>query len=60
MKKKDERPKYIEEVGYVKGLESMKASQMRPAVFKDKTKYSRKQKHKNHLGKDSGDFLLVY
>lgn len=57
MKKKNNRPKFIEEVGYVKGLESMKASQMRPTTFKDRTKYSRKVKHKNHQGKLSGDFF---
>lgn len=58
MKKKNNRPKFIEEVGYVKGLESMKASQMRPTTFKDRTKYSRKVKHKNHQGKLSGDFFM--
>lgn len=52
-------PKFIEEIGYVKGLQSQKASQMRPTTFKDKTKYTRKMKHKNLRKNDSGDFFLL-
>jgi len=38
--------KYVEELNLASGTEMMRASQMRPASFKDKSKYSRKQKHK--------------
>jgi hypothetical protein len=38
--------KFIEELAIVSGTEMMRASQMRPATFKDKSKYSRKTKHK--------------
>jgi hypothetical protein len=38
--------KYVEELNLVSGTEMMRASQMRPASFKDKTKYTRKTKHK--------------
>lgn len=53
------QPKFIEEIGYVKGLQSQKASQMRPTMFKDKTKYTRKVKHKNLQEKNPGDLVLV-
>lgn len=43
-------PKYNEELGIARGTEAMKASQMRPTTFKDRSKYSRKTKHK---GRDS-------
>lgn len=52
------QPKFIEEIGYVKGLQSQKASQMRPTTFKDKTKYTRKVKHKNLQEKNPGDFFM--
>ena len=32
---------------------------MRPTTFKDKSKYSRKQKHKNRQDKCSGDSLFM-
>jgi len=38
--------KYVEELNLVSGTEMMRASQMRPTSFKDKSKYSRKVKHK--------------
>lgn len=38
--------KFIEELAIASGTEMMRASQMRPASFKDKSKYSRKVKHK--------------
>jgi hypothetical protein len=38
--------KYVEELNLVSGTEMMRASQMRPASFKDKSKYNRKTKHK--------------
>jgi hypothetical protein len=38
--------KYVEELNLASGTEMMRASQMRPATFKDKSKYSRKTKHK--------------
>lgn len=38
--------KYNEELNLASGTEMMKASQMRPTSFKDKSKYSRKAKHK--------------
>jgi hypothetical protein len=38
--------KFIEELAIASGTEMMRASQMRPSTFKDKSKYSRKQKHK--------------
>jgi len=38
--------KFVEELAIASGTEMMRASQMRPTTFKDKSKYSRKQKHK--------------
>jgi len=38
--------KFIEELAIATGTEMMRASQMRPTSFKDKSKYSRKTKHK--------------
>jgi len=38
--------KFIEELAIASGTEMMRASQMRPASFKDKSKYTRKTKHK--------------
>jgi hypothetical protein len=40
------RKKYNEELNLASGTEMMRASQMRPTSFKDKSKYSRKTKHK--------------
>ena len=50
--------KFIEELAIASGTEMMRASQMRPSTFKDKSKYSRKQKHKNRQDKNPGDFSL--
>jgi hypothetical protein len=38
--------KYVEELNLASGTEMMRASQMRPSIFKDKSKYTRKTKHK--------------
>ncbi len=38
--------KFVEELALASGTEMMRASQMRPATFKDKSKYNRKVKHK--------------
>ena len=38
--------RFVEELGIASGTEMMRASQMRPTTFKDKSKYSRKVKHK--------------
>lgn len=38
--------RYNEELNIASGTEMMKASQMRTVVFKDKSKYNRKVKHK--------------
>ena len=38
--------KFIEELAIATGTEMMRASQMRPTSFKDKSKYNRKVKHK--------------
>ena len=38
--------KYVEDLNIASGTEMMRASQMRPASFKDKSKYTRKTKHK--------------
>ena len=38
--------KFVEELALASGTEMMRASQMRPTSFKDKSKYSRKVKHK--------------
>jgi len=50
--------KFVEELAIASGTEMMRASQMRPTTFKDKSKYSRKQKHKNRQDKNSDDFHL--
>jgi hypothetical protein len=50
--------KFIEELAIATGTEMMRASQMRPTSFKDKSKYSRKQKHKNRQDKNSDDSFL--
>ncbi len=38
--------KFVEELAIASGTEMMRASQMRPTSFKDKSKYTRKTKHK--------------
>ena len=38
--------KLIEELAIASGTEMLRASQMRPSTFKDKSKYTRKIKHK--------------
>jgi hypothetical protein len=50
--------KFIEELAIASGTEMMRASQMRTTTFKDKSKYSRKAKHKNRQDKNSGDSYL--
>ena len=50
--------KFIEELAIATGTEMMRASQMRPTSFKDKSKYSRKAQHKNRQDKNSGDSYL--
>ena len=50
--------KFIEELAIASGTEIMKASQMRPTSFKDKSKYTRKAKHKNRQENNSGDYSL--
>jgi hypothetical protein len=50
--------KYVEELNLASGTEMMRASQMRPSTFKDKSKYTRKTKHKNRQDKNSGDYSL--
>jgi hypothetical protein len=50
--------KFIEELAIASGTEIMRASQMRPSTFKDKSKYTRKTKHKNRQDKNSGDSYL--
>ncbi len=47
--------KFIEELAIASGTEMMRASQMRPSTFKDKSKYTRKNKHKNRHDKNSDD-----
>ncbi len=51
--------KYVEELNLASGTEMMRASRQRPTVFKDKTKYTRKDKHKNRQDKSSGDSLFM-
>ncbi len=51
--------KYIEDLNLASGTEMMRASRQRPLVFKDKTKYTRKDKHKNRQDKSSGDSLFL-
>lgn len=53
------QPKVIVELGLAKGTEAMRASQMRPTSFKDKSKYSRKHKHKNRQDRNLGDYFFV-
>jgi len=53
------KQKYVESLNLASGTEMMRASQMRPVTFKDKSKYSRKQKHKNRQDKCSGDSLFM-
>ena len=50
--------RFVEELAIASGTEMMRASQMRPTSFKDKSKYNRKVKHKNRQDKNSGDFSL--
>ena len=50
--------KFIEELAIASGTEMMRASQMRTTTFKDKSKYSRKQKHKNRQDKNPVDSSL--
>lgn len=50
--------RFVEELNIAYGTQMMKASQMRPTSFKDKSKYNRKVKHKNRQDKNSGDFHL--
>ena len=38
--------KFVEELAIASGTEMMRASHMRPTSFKDKSKYTRKTKHK--------------
>ena len=52
--------KFFEELAIASGTEMMRASQMRPTTFKDKSKYNRKVKHKNRQDKNSGDSFLQY
>ena len=52
--------KYVEELNLASGTEMMRASQMRPTTYKDKSKYNRKVKHKNRQDKNSGDSFLQY
>lgn len=52
--------KVIEELNLARGTESMKASQMRPTSFKDKSKYTRKHKHKNRQDKNLGDYFFDF
>ena len=54
------RKKYNEELAIASGTEMMRASQMRPTTFKDKSKYNRKTKHKNRQENISGDSSLQY
>jgi len=50
--------KFNEELAIASGTEMMRASQMRPSTFKDKSKYNRKMKHKNRQENNSGDSFL--
>ena len=45
--------KFIEELAIASGTELMRASQMRPSTFKDKSKYTRKTKHKKDQTQES-------
>lgn len=54
------QPKVIVELGLAKGTEAMRASQMRPTSFKDKSKYSRKHKHKNRQDRNLGDYFFYH
>jgi hypothetical protein len=60
-KMKKKKVVVIEEINFASGTEMMKASQMRPTTFKDKSKYTRKEKHKNRQSNRSGDcFLSIF
>ena len=50
--------RFVEELALASGTEMMRASRQRPTSFKDKTKYTRKEKHKNRQNKNSGDSFL--
>ena len=50
--------KFVEELAIASGTEMMRASQMRPTSFKDKSKYNRKMKHKNRQENNSGNSSL--
>jgi hypothetical protein len=50
--------KFVEELAIASGTEMMRASQMRPSTFKDKSKYTRKTKHKNRQDKNSDDSFI--
>lgn len=52
------KKKYNEELNLASGTEMMRASRQRPVVFKDKTKYTRKTKHKNRQNNNSGDSFI--
>jgi stalled ribosome alternative rescue factor ArfA len=52
------RKKYNEELGLASGTEMMRASRQRPVTFKDKSKYNRKQKHKNRKDHQPSDFFI--
>ena len=54
------KKKYNEELNLASGTEMMRASRQRPVTFKDKTKYTRKLKHKNRQNKSSGDSFLRF
>jgi hypothetical protein len=55
MKKK----KYIEDLNIASGTEMMRASRQRPVTFKDKTKYTRKSKHKNRQNNSGDSFEFI-
>jgi hypothetical protein len=55
MKKK----KYIEDLNIASGTEMMRASRQRPVTFKDKTKYTRKFKHKNRQNNSGDSFEFI-
>ena len=44
------RKKYVEDLNIASGTEMMRASQMRPTIFKDKSKYNRKTKAQESSG----------
>lgn len=53
-----QRKKVIEELNLAFGTEMMKASRRKVFIFKDKTKYNRKEKYKNRQEKFNGDFCF--